>query len=314
MIGLAYARIPYDPVPDLPFLVGLGVSALAAPFVFRALVAMKSRQTISQYVPEHQQKQGTPTMGGLIILAGLAAALFASGDWVGPLLLTLGFAAIGFLDDFILPRVRKGSRGLEWTPKLLLQFAAVSPAALLVSVEHGLLGALGYAILILAFSNAYNFADGLDGLAAGILMILCVGFITLGGPAPLAMALLGATIPFLFLNVPPARVFMGDVGALPLGALLGHLAFVTAGSVTLGWVPVGVLSLLLAAELIPVPLQIASVKLRKGKRLFPRTPIHHAFQHAGVPETRVTGWFLLTQATLVGIAVSVSKFLPEVLR
>lgn len=107
---------------------------------------------------------------------------------------------------------------------------------------------------------------------------------------------------------------MGDVGALPLGALLGHLAFVTAGSVTLGWVPVGVLSLLLAAELIPVPLQIASVKLRKGKRLFPRTPIHHAFQHAGVPETRVTGWFLLTQATLVGIAVSVSKFLPEVLR
>jgi phospho-N-acetylmuramoyl-pentapeptide-transferase len=162
--------------------------------------------------------------------------------------------------------------------------------------------------LIVTFSNAYNLADGMDGLAGGLAIILSLTIAAFGvvigvqtWHLGLCLALTTATLPFLMLNAPPAKVFMGDVGALPIGAVIGWLLVRSSEKavvypVSFSWL-VGaiVLSVVLMAELIPVPLQILSVKIRK-KRLFPKTPIHHAFQAAGWPETRVVAMFHIAQA------------------
>lgn len=277
------------------------------------LRAMKSRQTISQYAPEgHQKKQGTPTMGGFIILLAVALtfALWPTGLRV-PLLLLVGFALIGFIDDYVWPKLKPGSRGLAWKPKLLLQFvAAGAPLALTGNPLDWSLA--GLAILIVAFANAFNFADGLDGLAGGLLAIIGGAFALIGmraGNEPLVVvgaACAGGAIAFLFWNAPPAKVFMGDVGALPLGALIGWMAIQSTApgireSADLT-VPIA-LSGLLIAELVPVPMQILSVKLFK-RRIFPATPIHHGFEVKGWPESRIVWTFLLVQVLLAGIAVT----------
>jgi phospho-N-acetylmuramoyl-pentapeptide-transferase len=308
---------------DRAFLAALAsfVVALAcAPLVYRALLRLHSRQKISEYVPEHATKEGTPTMGGWIVLLGLAPAFFfvPVPRLLTPLVLVVGFALIGFVDDFVVPRLVKSSRGLGWKQKFLLQTAVASAAYFFSGVTAW--GALAFLVfVVLFFANAYNFADGLDTLAGGIAVMLALGFAVVGrlvvadaltDQALLALmgGLAAAFVPFLFYNAPPARLFMGDVGALAVGALLGW-AFLEVGrpndavpgSVHL--IAVCVMSLLLVVELVPVPLQVLSAKLRKGKRLFPRTPIHHAFQHAGWPETRVVWAFHLFQAVLVAVGV-----------
>ncbi|GMU30802.1 MAG: phospho-N-acetylmuramoyl-pentapeptide-transferase [Chthonomonadaceae bacterium] len=304
------------------FFVALLVSALVTPFVLRALRALGSRQTVSEYVPEHAAKQGTPTMGGWIILIGFAAAgAFAGITRPDLWILLASFAAIGFLDDFLVPRLGPGTRGLGWTQKLSLQLIAVSAALLAAGWNFG--EALTWAMVIgvVGVSNAYNFSDGLDGLAGGLLALIAAAFLALewvvagtGVVGLVAACLVGAVIPFLFVNAPPARVFMGDVGSLPIGAVLGWMCLeVLSHPLARGpgaawvWGAVGLLGLVLLAELLPVPLQVLSVKIR-GKRLFPRTPIHHAFQHAGWPETRVTAAFLLTQVVAGVSAVWMADF------
>jgi phospho-N-acetylmuramoyl-pentapeptide-transferase len=300
------------------FLVALVVSGILAWPIYRLLLAVKSRQTVSQYLGEgHQAKQGTPTMGGLIILVGLIAGL-ASATLEAPLLvLALGFGAIGFLDDFVVPRFLKGKRGLGWIPKLGLELLVTVAYLVLPGMAMSFGDKCIFAFLVLFGANAYNFADGLDGLAGGLLIILASTMWFLvwgGGTGVLFPALVGATIPFLFLNAPPAKVFMGDVGSLPIGALLGTSAAAIwtgngvhsngAGPFT-NRLAVVVLGLVLIAELVPVPLQILSVKLRHGKRLFPRTPIHHTFEFWGWPESKITWTFLLAQAVCAGCALSV---------
>jgi len=295
------------------FCIALLVAAVLAAPVFRLLLALKSRQEVSKFAPEgHQKKQGTPTMGGLIVLGGALAALFVEPGTAVPIGLLLGFALVGFLDDFVVPRALKGKRGLGWVPKLVLEVVA----ALGAFSAGGALARdpvwVGLAVFVVLFcANAYNFADGLDALAGGLLLALAPGFLLLAtlwanpAVAVLIAALAGAMLPFLFLNAPPARVFMGDVGSLPVGAVLGWAIVQLAGTSGLGeparWGVLCVLGLVLIAELVPVPIQIASVKLT-GRRVFPRTPIHHAFEHKGWPETRVTWTFLLAQAACSGIA------------
>ncbi len=333
------------------FWLSLVVAAVAAKPILTLLLAMKSRQTVSQYAPEtHQAKQGTPTMGGLIVAAGAVPGLAFAAAEIGSqsggpnmplvaLVLFALFAAIGFVDDYVVPRMIPGKRGLGWKQKILMQLVAgliggymmygPNPAGLAIGV-----------FTILFFSNAYNFSDGLDGLAASLLLGLGGAFCLIGsihtGYAPISWMLvpiLAAIVPFLFLNAPPARVFMGDVGSLAIGAVLGCAAsaviFAPRGMGP-GWVftsPDGfrtyspsslptpqfsatgllivvIAGLVMIAELVPVPLQILSVKLR-GKRLFPYTPIHHAFEKAGWPESRVVWTFALVQVICAAIAVSI---------
>jgi phospho-N-acetylmuramoyl-pentapeptide-transferase len=310
---------------DQAFLVALCAflaSAVAAPFIFRALVRAKSRQQISEFVPEHAAKQGTPTMGGLVILVGLAIAFFfvPRSELLTPLILVVGFAFIGLLDDYIVPRKVEKSRGLGWKEKLMLQVVVAVGAYLLGGVrDWKALGLLTFAVLF--FANAYNFVDGMDALAGGIAVMVAVAFAVIGrlsiGDLNVDMAVLAlmsglaaSTLPFLYYNAPPAKMFMGDVGALPIGALLGW-TFMEVGrpsELVPGWtnlIAASVVSLVFVVELVPVPLQIISVKLRKGKRLFPRTPIHHAFQHGGWPETRVVWAFHLAQAVFVAIGLGI---------
>lgn len=295
-----------------------GASAVSAPVVLRLLRRLGSRQTVSEHVPEHAAKQGTPTMGGIIVLAGLFAGLAALGRLDGSLAALLGgFAMVGFLDDFVVPRAMPGKRGLGWAPKLGLQ----AGTAVASSSLGGYQGAdLFLAVFVLLYAaNAYNFADGLDWLAGTVAVFLAAGLAGVAwaagrpGVLPLMVLLVLSLVPFLFLNRPPARVFMGDVGSLPIGALLGW-ATLQCGAPASGPPPTPALvaalllaHLVLIVEIVPVPLQIASAKLRKGKRLFPfRTPVHHAFQHAGWPEGKVVALFAGVQAaaSLAAFAVA----------
>lgn len=301
-------------------LVAFAVSCGLSPFVLGFLRRIKSRQRVSEYVPEHSGKQGTPTMGGLIVIVGVLVAMMVcdAGRNVAALSLLVGFALIGFLDDYIVPKGDSKVRGLGWKQKFIAQVVVVVAAFYLDGVRQPWV--LAYlAFTVLFFANAFNFADGMDSLAGGIAVMLAIGiavvarFAVMEAATELSVlvvmaAMAAAFVPFLYLNAPPAKVFMGDVGALPVGALLGW-GFLVAGKPSAATpemsnlIALFAMSLLLVAELVPVPLQVASVKLRKGKRLFPRTPIHHAFQHAGWPETRVVWMFHLVQAVLVAAGI-----------
>ena len=295
-------------------------------------------------------------MGGLIVLAGALVAMIANWTSEGSvslvgIMLLAGFGAIGFIDDYVVPRMVKGKRGLEWKEKLLMQVVVAILATGFLSHWHFDFASAVYVFLILFFSNAYNFSDGLDGLAGSLLLGLGVGLVLMltltpsANPSVVWVApLLGAIIPFLFLNAPPAKVFMGDVGSLPIGALLGcsvasltfppeafthsmsivrnpgsmtvsgqtyHYYYLQLGGNFHGLLGLALPSLILSAmmivELVPVPLQILSVKLRK-KKLFPFTPIHHAFEKAGWPETRVVWMFALLQLLFSILAFTVLAY------
>lgn len=307
----------------------LGGAIVAKP-VLSALIALKSRQTINKHAPEgHQKKQGTPTMGGIISLIAMVIGLAVAGvqGWGGDspariwsmLGLLILFGVIGFVDDYVIPKMMPGKRGLGWIPKLAMQ-VPVAAIPWFFSSDFGRDGftAALVVLTVLFFTNAYNFSDGLDGLAGTLLLGIAAFFGGLGllkGDPFLVMSgtvLAAGIIPFLYLNAPPAKVFMGDVGALAIGAVIGHLfAYVfsrgaVSGTLLSGLEIVGLAfaMFMMIAELIPVPLQIASVKILKRK-LFPYTPIHHAFEKAGWPETRVVFSFALTQlvCTLIALAI-----------
>lgn len=310
----------------MPFAVALVSGAALAWPILKALVALKARQTIYSLAPEtHQKKQGTPTMGGLIILAGLLAALLIVDQMWFVAAWLLGFALLGFADDYIVPRLAKEKRGLGWKQKFAGQVILAGLAPLVFGIPVTVATEALFIFVVLFYCNAYNFADGLDGLAGSLGLILCLGFYLLSdGRSGLSMgdivvALAGAYIPFLFLNAPPAKVFMGDVGSLPLGALFGAAACRIlvvpwtgmtpySSAVILEWhpemiLPVIILSLVMVAELVPVPLQVGFYKLTK-KRIFPMTPIHHAFEVKGWPESRVVWSFFLAQFILMVLAVA----------
>ena len=310
-----------------PALVALVASGIAAPLVLKLLVRLGSRQTISQHIGEHAHKQGTPTMGGIIILAGVCASLVFGGKGVnaGPLVLAVGYALIGFVDDFVVPRVMKGKRGLGWGQKLVLE-VLIGGAALWLFGVRDAVAIAAMLFFVLFFSNAYNFSDGLDTLAGGLAVLIAIGFIAVGGQlvsaesAQMLVAIAAACVPFLVINAPPAKVFMGDVGSLPIGALFGWVfgeVFVLTARFqsTLDTAPVSVfplvgmsiVSLVMVAELVPVPIQIGWVKLFKKRAFNFKTPIHHAFQSAGWPETRIAWLFHMVQAALVVVGFWVAS-------
>lgn len=337
----------------LAFLAGLVPAAIFAYPIYRGLLALKARQTVSQHVVEHAHKQGTPTMGGLMILAGLIPAvgyLISKGTFYsdgsvgnkGLLVLLGGYALVGFIDDFVVPRLMKGKRGLGWTQKLALQVGIAWLSVYMLGDRDVLTTLLGV-FSILFFSNAFNFTDGLDWLASTVLVALAGGLAFLAhrygadGLTLLSLTMIGATLPFMVFNRPPAKIFMGDVGSMPIGGLLGlgfaallepdlaptlgaalyeldkdgsslHVTFPHAQREQL-LIPLLILSFVMIAELVPVPLQIASVKLRK-KRLFPMTPIHHAFQKAGWRETRIVAMFFVVQVICSLIAMGIALSIP----
>lgn len=271
----------------------------------------------------HKAKEGTPLLGGLIFIIPIMGLAFfwPEARSLRPLLLfTAGFVLIGLLDDYLKIR-RRPSTGLRPGQKLLWQSAmilglltALKGAGLGTTVrlpwgdlDPGSLYPLWALVVMLTSANSVNLADGLDGLAAGVSCILLIGYALILpqlGAAPVLVSfvflVVGSLLGFLWFNRPPARVFMGDLGSLALGGIMGFLALLTRTE----------FFLLLAGgvfviDTLSVILQVAYFRLTHGKRLFKVSPIHHHFEALGFSEPAIVGGACLLGSifTAMGVAL-----------
>jgi phospho-N-acetylmuramoyl-pentapeptide-transferase len=296
----------------------------------------------------HVVKQGTPTMGGLLIVGSAVIPFLALSQYTAEamtvLFVTVGCAAIGFADDYLKLR-RRHSLGLPGRWKMLLLIAVTVGVAVLLqdttadetSVYIPLtgwdldLGFLFYPFLFVVIAgtvNGANLTDGIDGLAAGTATIMLLTFLAIAGiswlrsgvpgdrseiyldVATLAAALIGGTIGFLWYNAFPAEVFMGDTGSMALGGAIAGFAIVTGTEVLL---------LLIAGifviEVLSLIIQVVSFK-RTGRRVFLMAPIHHHFEMKAWSETKVMVRFWIVCAILCasGFALFYRDFLQFVER
>jgi phospho-N-acetylmuramoyl-pentapeptide-transferase len=312
-----------------PFWIVLGClfALVAGALLLPLLRRLGVRQTVYEDAPaSHRDKSGTPTMGGLVFVAAIAAMVPASRAPLLPQLglLVLACAGVGLLDDY-LTVAQNGGRGLRARTKFLVTalIAIVFlrsldgsfvffPRDVLLHVGTFSLTAPHWLWLILGIFaitgtiHAVNLADGLDGLAAGSMLPPLLVFVPLAAQALVPAALIGAAVgagacvAFLFFNRHPARMFMGDTGSLALGALLSGVA-ILSGQMLLLLLVGGVF----VAEALSVMLQVAYFKASGGKRIWRMTPLHHHFELAGWPETKVTArfWLASLACSLVGLAI-----------
>jgi len=303
------------------------VAVLLGPSTISFLRRLKFGQHIRSAGPKaHLGKAGTPTMGGVLIVfaAVVATLVFAepgSGTALRLILVTLAFALIGLVDDFIIV-VRKRSLGLRARSKLAAQLVIAAWIALYALNTPGLgpevivpftgdaweLSPLLFFLLcvvaVAGTANAANFTDGLDGLAAGTSAIACIIYTVIalraGQPdaAVFAAAVAGACLGFAWFNAHPAQVFMGDTGALALGGAIGALAVLTRTQLAL---PI-IVSIFLV-EILSVMIQVPYFRLTKGKRIFKMTPIHHHFEESGWAETKIVVrfWLLAAVSGVIGL-------------
>ncbi len=306
------------------FGLALIISLLTGPLLIPVLYRMKFGQYIRDDGPKrHLQKAGTPTMGGVLFLTGTVAGTLVFAPKTGPVFLVLGttlaYGIIGFIDDYIKVVLRR-SLGLRAREKLAGQLGValtVSVAAVfllgrgteLVVPFSGYRFDIGPVLYILFTSlvvipgtvNAVNITDGLDGLAAGSVLISTLAFglaaimVDLQGMAVFGAALVGGCLGFLRYNIHPARVFMGDTGSLALGGALASMAVVTGTEL---FIPL--IGFLYFAEILSVIIQVISFKMT-GKRVFLMSPLHHHFELKGWPEQKVVRVFWL--AALAGAAL-----------
>jgi phospho-N-acetylmuramoyl-pentapeptide-transferase len=248
------------------------------------------------------EKQGTPTMGGLVILSGIMAATLLWSDltnlyvWA-VLFVTLGFGAIGFYDD-LLKVTRTSGRGFSGRVRLLLE-AAIAGVAAYIFITDGLDGlaivpvmiaAASYGLIVYLVGNAV-FADYLQVhfvRGTGELAIVCG-------------AILGAGLGFLWFNAPPAMIFMGDTGSLSLGGALGAIAVAAKHEIVLA-----IVGGLFVLETVSVVVQVISFKLT-GKRVFAMAPLHHHFEQKGWKEPTIVIRFWIVAVVLALIGLSTLK-------
>ncbi len=297
------------------FLISLVVTVLAGRLLIPLLRRLKAGQSIKRDGPVwHMSKEGTPTMGGLIFMAGILCAVlvtgvrdFRAGHWNA--LAILGFSlvqgAIGFFDDYMKVK-HHHNEGLRASQKFLLQLAvavafilllrylgALSPNLYVPFLDVTLplpepLYVIFAAFVILGTVNGVNITDGVDGLVTGVSLpvALCLGALAvLWGREPqglFAAALTAGLLGFLVYNFHPAKVFMGDTGSLFLGGAVCALAF--SLDMPLILVPLG---LVYICEVLSDILQVAYFKLTHGKRIFKMAPIHHHFEKCGWSEIKV---------------------------
>ena len=314
------------------------------PWVIRRLVEGQIGQAVRDDGPQsHLSKAGTPTMGGAMILLAIAISTLLWGDltnyyvWI-VLLVTLGFGAIGWVDDYR-KVVEKNPRGLpaRWKyfwqsvvglgAAIILYATATTPAetSLLIPLFKDVALSLGLFYIVLSYfvivgsSNAVNLTDGLDGLAIMPTVLVAMGLSVFAyasgnavfanylhipfihGTGELAVfcaTIAGAGLGFLWFNTYPAQVFMGDVGSLALGAALGIVAVVIRQEIVLF-----IMGGIFVAETVSVILQVASFKLT-GRRIFRMAPLHHHFELKGWPEPRVIVrfWIITIILVLIGLA------------
>ncbi len=289
-------------------------SVLAYPVFIRRMDQLQFGQPIREDGPaRHAQKSGTPTMGGLVIIASAVIATLFTAGLAKPLLVALpvflGCGLLGFLDDY-LKIVRKQSLGFKARSKLfgmliiaVIFMILISLAGLYNPVVNlpffnqtlnlGYIYPLFVLLLITGFSNSVNLTDGVDGLAAGTAVLAFAAFAYIGYRAGIpsvalfCAALTGACLGFLVFNRHPARLFMGDVGSLALGGALAAIAVIAAAELFLL-----IIGAVFVLEALSVTLQVASFQLT-GKRIFLMSPLHHHFELKGWSEWRVVSLFWL---------------------
>ena len=307
-----------------PVLISFGIATFLGPIVIPFLRRLKVGQTEREELESHQIKTGTPTMGGLIILAAVViTSLFYISRYpkiIPILFLTVGFGVIGFLDDYLKVVLRRSDGLLAWQ-KMILQIIVTGVFAvymvkysgvaltMLIPFSGGKYLDLGWlAIPVLFFAvvgtvNGTNFTDGLDGLASSVTIMVATFFsvVAIGtnaGIAPITCAVVGALLGFLLFNVYPAKVFMGDTGSLALGGFVAGVAY--AMQMPLFIILVGLIYLI---EVLSVMIQVSYFKATHGKRIFKMAPIHHHFELCGWSETRVVAVFSVVTAIMCLIAL-----------
>jgi len=306
----------------IPILLAFAITAVLGPVVIPFLRKLKIGNTEREELESHQKKNGTPTMGGIMILiAVVITSLFYVKGYpkiIPVLFVTVGFGIIGFLDDYLKVVLRRSDGLLAWQ-KMLCEIIVTAVFAvylvksdislsMLIPFSKGHYLELGWlAVPILFFAvigtvNGVNFTDGLDGLASSVTILVATFFsvIAVGtgaGIAPVTCAVVGALLGFLLFNVYPASVFMGDTGSLALGGFVAATAYMMQ-------MPIFILivGLIYWIEIISVMIQVIYFKKTGGKRFFRMAPIHHHFELGGWSETRVVAVFSIVTAILCLIA------------
>jgi phospho-N-acetylmuramoyl-pentapeptide-transferase len=306
------------------FIITFVMALIAGPIFIPILTRLKFGQTVRDDGPKtHLKKTGTPTMGGVIFLIPvLIMSVYYSIKDPGILPLafvTLGFGAIGFIDDFI-KVVKKRKDGLYAKQKMLglLLIAVVFTFYLVFNTDLGVdvnipfLGTIDSAwffivftiFVLISMTNAVNITDGLDGLATGITLIVMVFFTVVAMTRGewtyikvFSAIVAGGCLGFLSFNIHPAKVFMGDTGSLALGGAVAATAIMMKMPFIL--LVVGAVYVI---EILSVAIQVISFKLR-GKRVFKMAPIHHHFELVGWKETKVVAVFWITTLILCFIGL-----------
>ena len=312
------------------WILGAGFTKLLLPY----LEKKQFKQFVREVGPQsHLSKTGTPSMGGLAIIGasvlasagvGLAAGVADGWHLVVILLVMVLFGCIGFIDDYE-KAIKKNNAGISPKQKIILQFVfsgAFAIYAYLYSgfgtvpgsavwipfvdryIDFGLLYIPFIIFVMIAFSNAVNLTDGLDGLASGVtalvafcMVILGVGAYPMITAAPIVYgAVAGACLGFLMYNKNPARIFMGDTGSMALGGVLAAAAVMLKMEFL-----VAIAGLLYVLEALSVIIQVAYFK-KTRKRFFKMAPIHHHFEMCGWSETRVVAVFSIVTAILCLLA------------
>ena len=303
----------------LPLVVAFAVCAAMGPQLIPFLHKLKFGQSIRECGPaSHQKKSGTPTMGGIMILVGLAVAVAAfcpmTPAVIIALVLTLGHALIGFLDDYI-KVVMKRNLGLTTKQKFLCQFILAGAyvyyaethmhdttlwlPGINVTADFGMAFYVLVFLLLVGTTNAVNLTDGLDGLASFVTLPVTLTFAAIAWSqgqldmAYFAMALCGGCMGFLLFNHYPAKVFMGDTGSLAIGGGIAALALLTKTELLLI-----ILGGIYVMEATSVIMQVSYFKYTHGKRIFRMTPIHHHFELGGWSETKIVTNFTVASTIL----------------
>lgn len=306
-----------------PILIAFVITTVLGPIVIPILRRLKVGQTEREELKSHQVKNGTPTMGGIIIIASvIITSLLYMGKYpkiLPVMFLTLGFGIIGFLDDYLKVVLKRSDGLLPWQKMLLqivvtgvfavyMMFYSGIPLTMLIPFSNGYylnVGIFAIPIMFVAVIgtvNGVNFTDGLDGLLSSVTIMVATFFTvvavgTASGLAPISCAVVGALLGFLVFNVFPASVFMGDTGSLALGGFVVGMAYML--QMPLFIIIVGFIYLI---EVLSVMIQVTYYKKTGGKRIFKMAPIHHHFELCGWSETRVVAIFSIITALLCMVA------------
>lgn len=322
------------------FLIGFIFALLISPLVVSGVKKLKAKQTILHYVKEHKQKEGTPTMGGIIFIVAciIVSLCFMWSDFTLSIIclaVMFGYALLGFLDDF-LKVYYKQNLGLRAYQKIIGQ-VGIAVIIAVFCYNSNLVGTevfipftnktidIGWFIIpfiifvYLAVVNSVNLIDGLDGLASGVSFVYIVSFasimliyqalfngqtlIELQNLQQICFAMSGALLAYFILNCYPAKIFMGDTGSLAIGGLITTLAVFS--KLTL-YIPILGFAYVITA--LSDVIQVLHFK-RTKKRIFLMAPLHHHFQQKGVNENKIVAIYIITTMIICLIAITLILYI-----